>query len=155
MWMFFLIFIGSALACSTAKMAECAAAATACGGICVCDFPVCECCIGCVACITATLAGCCECLYPSWSGCYSAVVLSMGNATRHQLRSSFNQTNIIKNNITKLKTTTLHQSPPEQQYCYWNGQRFSCGAFYNNEVCCRGKWSICKRIDGNCCPYCN
>src|SRR5271154_2986846 len=57
--------------CSAAKIVECVAAAAGCGTVCVCDFPACECCIGCLACVTATVANCCECLFPGWSECSS------------------------------------------------------------------------------------
>lgn len=60
--------------CPTSKKISCVAAMTGCGGTCICDIPVCECCALCLACVTATVSGCCDCLFPSWSGCTDTVL---------------------------------------------------------------------------------
>ena len=56
-------------ACSPAKKVECFAAFGGCGAICACDFPLCECCVPCLMCVTASVADCCECLFPLWDKC--------------------------------------------------------------------------------------
>ena len=60
--------------CTSADKVKCLAAAAGCGATCVCDLPVCECCVICLSCVTATVADCCECLFPGWSGCTDAAV---------------------------------------------------------------------------------
>ena len=36
-----------------------------CATVCTCDFPVCECCAGCIACLGAYVSQCCSCLLPA------------------------------------------------------------------------------------------
>ena len=97
----FAIWFAGVQGCSTAKNTECFAAAVGCGATCLCDFPACECCIPCLACVTAAAAGCCECLFPDWSACKDDKIMG-----------------IIHKNLTKQAT---------DQVCFHEGKTYSCG----------------------------
>lgn len=65
--LFFLITFSNA--CSDAEKVGCVASFAACGGLCACDLPVCECCPLCAACLIASSATCCQCMFPNWKEC--------------------------------------------------------------------------------------
>lgn len=44
----------------------CASLITTCALTCACDFPVCECCPMCVACLGSMIAECCDCVLPAY-----------------------------------------------------------------------------------------
>ena|SRR4029079_6720358 len=112
-------------ACSTANKIKCGALAAGCGATCLCDFPVCECCPLCLACIVASGADCCECLFGGWSGCSDHKMIAF-----------------VKNQSKKLG----------ENGCYLNGQLYSCGILWGGQECCNGRWHTCPY--GKICPYC-
>lgn len=100
---FLFIVIFSVLAyanCPVSKKISCAAAMVGCGTVCACDIPVCECCPGCLACVST--ADCCDCLFPNWSGC--------------------TEDSKMFNNQTNIKVDT------GDCVCYLGQGRYSCGA---------------------------
>ncbi len=117
--LFFLLLISVTNACTRAEKVKCVAAAAGCGAICACDFPVCECCIPCLACITATVADCCECLFPGWSGCTDYVT-----------------SNIVKNLAVGYKNATRIQN----NSCDWNNDTYPNGSYLNGKKCMNGRW---------------
>src|SRR5688572_5929522 len=62
-------FFALTTACSDADKVGCVASFAACGGLCACDLPVCECCPLCAACLIASSATCCQCIFPNWKEC--------------------------------------------------------------------------------------
>jgi len=119
----FLCTAGALAQCSMSKKVSCVAAMTGCGGTCICDLPVCECCPVCLACVTATVADCCECLFPTWSGC-----------TDEKLMSKVNH----------LSKSLTNQTASDPCVCYVGGGKYSCGAVFAGAACCNSKWCPCN-----------
>ena len=127
----FTVFVYQAFAnCPTSKKISCAAAMVGCASVCACDIPVCECCPGCIACVSATVADCCECLFPCWSGC-----------TDKKLMTDVLQYSKLFVN----KTMTTNQC-----LCYLGGGQYSCGAVFNGQACCNSKWCPCNPDTSPC-----
>lgn len=127
-----LIFCVSAVlsSCPTTKKVSCAAAMVGCGTTCVCDFPACECCPLCLACVTATAADCCECLFPGWSGCTDKKLI---------------QGTVQNSKFFPNQTTTKNPC-----MCYLGQGKYSCGSVFNGQVCCNNKWCPCNPNVSQC-----
>lgn len=130
-------------ACTKADKVKCMAASVGCGALCACDFPVCECCVGCVACVTATSADCCECLFPDWDGCTSTYLMSEVQHLVPYYRN-LTQTHDLVEIMEKRK------AKESKCGCIYSGNQFSCGAVFENRICCNDGWKRCDSYKCKC-----
>jgi len=141
--------------CACNKVA-CAAYIGACGGICTCDFPVCECCPQCVACAGAMWAECCSCFgkcdsyLPKTINHTLLVVTDQGMVTQNTnfipLRTA-NGCDGATNHATCLRCVR-RGGPVTMNYCECHGD--SCQILSRADICCApGQSASCHcTIDG-------
>jgi hypothetical protein len=137
---FFLLFLTTAFACNRIS---CAAYIGACGGLCTCDLPVCECCPGCIACLGAMWAECCACF----------------DRCNFYSDHAINQSMIVMTDQGMVKQTTTYIPLRTGTICNGASSHVICfrcgplgGPIQANYCDCRGK--ACAEMDRAeiCCP---
>lgn len=130
--------------CTTKKKIECFAASATCGAICVCDIPVCECCVECMGCVAAMCADCCECLFPGWSGCNSYT-----NTTEPLPETVISkpelEPEVVIISKPELEPEAVKRTfvPPENNCCYFVTGCYICCSDPNEYACCSQLTHMC------------
>ena len=142
---FFLVAVITSIA--TQVIACNKVACAACSGICACDYPICDCCPQCLACLGSLWAKCCDC----FGKCDSLKNLV---DIRPQLAVNITlQKQLLVNTglMPTLPQDGRENACPDSQSCRFFNQCFECGAHLATEdlTCCQGKWLASKRSD--CC----
>jgi len=139
----------------------CAAYIGACGGLCTCDLPICECCAQCVGCLGAMWSECCDC----FGHCNS-----LTQSTNHtvQVITNFGMVKQTTNFIP-LRTVTAcdgsanhavcfrcirYSSPVTMNYCECHDE--PCRELSRADICCpTGQSAVCYcNIDGMAICHC-